>query len=45
MASKKIALLGRMDKKLSKSRLSEDDAILLGGKVKRAVSKKFRGTA
>ncbi|MFH1255799.1 MAG: hypothetical protein V1494_00765 [Candidatus Diapherotrites archaeon] len=37
----KIRLLEKLDKALSKSRLSEEDTIALGRKVKRAVSKKF----
>ena len=37
----RIKLLDRLDKELSKSRLSEEDTIALGRKVKTSVSKKF----
>lgn len=39
--AEKIQLLEQMDKQLSKSRLTEEDTIALGRKVKRAVSQKF----
>jgi len=38
----RINLLQKMDKRLSKSKLSEEDTIALGRKVKSSVSKKFR---
>ena len=38
----RINLLQKMDKLLSKSKLSEEDTIALGRKVKSSVSKKFR---
>ena len=37
----RIKFLEKMDKLLAKSELTEEDAILLGAKVKAAVSKKF----
>ncbi|MBN1941168.1 MAG: hypothetical protein JW772_03220 [Candidatus Diapherotrites archaeon] len=37
----RIQLLEQMNKQLSKSRLSEEDTIALGRKVKAAVSKRF----
>ncbi|MCX6799153.1 MAG: hypothetical protein NTW59_03595 [Candidatus Diapherotrites archaeon] len=37
----RVKLLEKMNKQLEKSRLSEEDTIALGRKVKRAVSQKF----
>ena len=37
----RIKFLEKMDKSLAKSELTEEDALLLGGKVKAAVSKRF----
>ena len=37
----RIRLLEKLDKELSKSKLSEEDTIALGRKVKHAVSKRF----
>ena len=37
----RIKLLEKMDKQLSKSKLSEEDTIALGRKVKKAISERF----
>lgn len=37
----RIRLLEKMNKQLAKSKISEEDTIALGRKVKHAVSKKF----
>lgn len=38
----KVTLLNRMDQLLSESRLTEEEAILLGRKVGRSLSKRYR---